>query len=251
MNLTEYRRLGECEERHWWFRSLHRSLLMFIAAATRGNRGAALDIGCGTGGLAKKLKHKGFDVTAIDFSPLATQLLQSNDKTIKAVRGDVNILPFASDSFDLLVCVDVLESEAVDPEKTVREALRVLKPNGVGLFQIAAHQWLLSEHDRAVHSVRRMSISQLGRYFERAGVKVLRVTYLFFLLFPFLVFWKLFRSLRHDSPREDVVSDVWLPPRILNALLEGIMAVETLLLKWINLPMGTSACIVVRKEAEL
>ena len=68
--------------------------------------------------------------------PLQALLINTNDRQKHAsefswhqIEGDTNELPFASESIDLLVLPHVLEF-AADPHQTLREAERVLRPEG-------------------------------------------------------------------------------------------------------------------------
>ncbi|MCA1962087.1 MAG: class I SAM-dependent methyltransferase [Desulfomonile sp.] len=247
MNPDEYRRMRTCEEQLWWYRSLHRYLLRFVPAA-RDSRARALDIGCGTGGFLRHLMRNGYQVTGLDVSPLAIAELNKEPGATVGVVGDANNLPFENSSFDLVCCVDVLECEPVDPHAAVREAVRVMKPGAMGIFQMAAHQWLLSEHDRAVHSVRRFNRKQFLGLFNVPQVKVLHSSYLFFLLFPLMAVWKLLNPPAQHVDRAQAVSDVKLPNPLFNLLLQLPCALEALVLPYLCLPAGTSVFAMIRKE---
>ena len=54
---------------------------------------------------------------------------------IADVKADICALPFKDDSFDVVLCNHVLEHIA-DDQKAMQELYRVLKPNGMGIFQI-------------------------------------------------------------------------------------------------------------------
>jgi len=248
VNPDEYRRMRACEEQLWRYKCLHRYLLRFVPAAARDSRARALDIGCGTGGFLRRLMGSGYEVTGIDVSPLAIAELNEEPGTTIGVVGDANHLPFESGSFDLVSCVDVLECEPVDPHAAVREAVRVMGPGATGIFQMAAHQWLLSEHDRAVHSVRRFNRKQFLGLFDIPHVDVIHSSYLFFLLFPLMAAWKLLNPPARHVDRDEAVSDVKLPNPLLNRLLQLPCAVEAILLPYVCLPAGTSVFAVVRKE---
>ena len=70
----------------------------------------------------KKLKN--LDYTTADlYSPIVD------------VKADILNLPFDNDSFDVVFCNHVLE-HIVDDNKAMQELYRVLKPNGMGIFQI-------------------------------------------------------------------------------------------------------------------
>lgn len=248
MNPDEYRRMRSCEEQLWWYKALHRYLLRFVPAAASGSRQRALDIGCGTGGFLRRLVRYGYQVTGVDVSPLAISELRRDSANAIGVVGDANNLPFESCSFDLVSCVDVLECEPVNPHVAVQEAVRVMKPGATGIFQMAAHQWLLSEHDRAVHSVRRFSRKQFLGLFNVPRVRVLHSSYLFFLLFPLMAAWKLLNPPARDVDRKQAVSDVKLPSPVVNRLLQWPCTVEAAVLPYVCLPAGTSVFAVVRKE---
>lgn len=54
---------------------------------------------------------------------------------IADVKADICDLPFEESSFDVIFCNHVLE-HIEDDKKAMRELYRVLKPNGLGVFQI-------------------------------------------------------------------------------------------------------------------
>jgi len=250
MNPEEYARMRACEDDMWWYRGLHRFLSALIPPPSReGPLPRALDIGCGTGGWLENLTRLGYRVTGIDMAYQACVFCCQRGLS-RVVVADGNRLPFAAESFDLVTCIDVLECEAVSPPALVAEAIRVLKPGGRGLFQMSAHQWLASEHDLAVHAARRYNLRQMRALFRPHPVEVLRATYLFALLFPLMATWKLLRRPRRELPREEARSDVSMPPAPLNRLLYALCCLEARWLAVRDLPLGTSACILVRKHPQ-
>ena len=57
------------------------------------------------------------------------------ESTIADVKADICDLPFEDNSFDVVFCNHVLE-HIPDDTKAMQELYRVLKPNGMGVFQI-------------------------------------------------------------------------------------------------------------------
>ncbi|MEX2161983.1 MAG: hypothetical protein WD751_08725 [Anaerolineales bacterium] len=119
-----------------------------------------------------------------------------------------------------------LELANINPSQFVANALRALKPGGVGIFVMAAHQWLLSEHDRAVNSVRRYNLPQLTELFNQPGVEIIRASYLFFLLFPLMVERKLTNRSRPAQEAIPARSDVGLMPAVINEPLYWLCWLE-------------------------
>ncbi len=96
----------------------------------------ALDVGSGTGNLARKLRELGFRVVAFDLSGdmLQRQLNMSSplekEQSISLVQGDAENLPFGDRTFDFLGCYSTLH-HIPDYAQAVREFVRVLKKDGM------------------------------------------------------------------------------------------------------------------------
>jgi O-antigen biosynthesis protein len=95
--------------------------------------GDVLDVGCAAGRLGKALKEKGAaSVTGIELVPeVAGRAALVLDKVI---CGDVETieLPFPPESFDTIICADVIE-HLRDPWAAVKRLVSLLKP-GSGRF---------------------------------------------------------------------------------------------------------------------
>jgi 2-polyprenyl-6-hydroxyphenyl methylase/3-demethylubiquinone-9 3-methyltransferase len=95
--------------------------------AVEGSR--VLDIGSGGGFLTKELSDAGYEVTGID--PEMSAVSEAAEHvTASFVVAVGEKLPFADDSFDSVVCSEVLE-HVEDPGAVLAEASRVLRPGGV------------------------------------------------------------------------------------------------------------------------
>ena len=70
----------------------------------------------------KKLKNLSYDTVDLN-SPIAD------------IKADICDLPFLDNSYDFILCNHVLE-HIIDDNKAMRELYRVLKKNGIGIFQV-------------------------------------------------------------------------------------------------------------------
>lgn len=247
MNEQEWDRLRTCEEKLWWYKALHQFLLRFIPAENITKDSYVLDVGCGTGGFMDKLRSKAYRIVGFDISMSGIRHVKERGFS-SAYVASANNFPFKNESFNLITCIDVLECESVSPDMLINEAFRVLKPGGCALFQMAAYQWLLSEHDRAVHSTRRFNRRQMKALFKGTDFQIIYTTHLFFFLFPILALWKLMHQLRKNIPREAAISDVKLPGPCINRLLYAICLLESIFVPRFILPVGTSVCALVKKN---
>ena len=88
------------------------------------------DVGAGTGIATRALAGRGATVTAVDPGlGVLTVLASRSTSRVRPVAGDGNALPLRDASFDLVSYAQSFHW--TDPEKSVDEAFRVLKPAGV------------------------------------------------------------------------------------------------------------------------
>ncbi len=92
-----------------------------------------LDAGCGIGDDSFYLKQKGFDVTGLDISSILIEKAKRDYEDIEFIVGDIEHMPFLSNSFDAVLCQCVL-TVLSDLNLGMREINRILKPGGLLLF---------------------------------------------------------------------------------------------------------------------
>lgn len=95
-----------------------------------------LEVGCGRGSLSAYFSDAGYQCTLLDLSPavieIARQIFDVNKLAAEFRAGDANQLPFATESFDLVFSIGLLEHMS-DPATTIREQVRVLTAGGAFL----------------------------------------------------------------------------------------------------------------------
>ena len=91
---------------------------------------ACLDVGCGDGRTEGRwLSQRAGSYVGVDISHVAVDTARSLGLDARVI-DDASSLPFASNSFDLVVCLEVLE-HMLEPLQAAQEISRVLKPGGV------------------------------------------------------------------------------------------------------------------------
>lgn len=85
-----------------------------------------LDVGCGEGFTLNRLKEHGIGkrLEGIEYLKDAIELGKKTYPYIKIKQGDIYKLPYEDNSFDLVLCTEVLE-HLDDPQKALKELIRV------------------------------------------------------------------------------------------------------------------------------
>ena len=99
----------------------------------RKNSKRLLDVGCGIGQYVTGLRLLGFKAEGLDISPLSVKIGRKRGERI--TLGDVRNMPFTDEEFDLVIAGGSIE-HFHETEKAIKEINRVLKINGVFLFNV-------------------------------------------------------------------------------------------------------------------
>jgi SAM-dependent methyltransferase len=153
---TQVRALFDCKAAEWPGKyapggRLAGRLDQFAAAVAElgAPGGELLDLGCGSGELARRLAAEGYRVTGCDISPQMLRRALAADRE-RAVRWrqlppDWRVLPVEAARLDVVLAASVLEYLPA-PGDVLAECARVLRPGGVLLCTVpsAAHpvRWL-------------------------------------------------------------------------------------------------------------
>ncbi|MBI5281499.1 MAG: class I SAM-dependent methyltransferase [Candidatus Solibacter usitatus] len=247
MNPAEYDNLTQAEESMWWFRGMRRILFALLDPQARRRHAArALDVGCGTGAMARALESRyGWRVTGADLSH-AGLLKARRAGQVDIVECDALRLPFAACAFDALVSLDMLVHLAPGQETVaLGEFARVLAPGGLMALRVAAFHSLRSRHSTFVGERQRFRGAPLLRAAATAGFRPLRSTYANSLLLPVaLAKFRLWEPLLHAP----VSSSVKLGPAWLEHLLYAPLAMESALIgARLRLPVGQSFLLIAEK----
>ena len=242
MNVAEYARMYEAEERQWWYAGMRAiSDALLRKHLDRAARPRVLDAGCGTG---NNLVHFGRRARAVGVDLSEDALRFCATRGVVAARASVLSLPFPAGAFDLVTSFDVLYHRWVtDDRAAVAELARVLAPGGLLLVRVPALMMLWGAHDEAVLSRHRYTRGEVKDLLESAGLEVVELTYANTLLFPVLA---LRRGIDRLTGRHG--SDVSFLPAPMEAAFRGLLAIEARLVRHVRLPVGASVFALGRKR---
>lgn len=241
MNIAMYRKHFEIQKKHWWFVT-KKSIVLDAINRYLGNisNGKVLDIGCGSGLMLNALdgvgKTFGMDMSedAINFS-----------REIFSGKVEMGVLPdqvpYEKRFFDLITALDVIEhiDRDTDSLATIRS---LLVSGGTAVITVPAYMFLWSSFDEMNEHKRRYTLAELQEKLVKVGFKVEKISYYNTLLFPVVFAVRMLNNIM----KRDGASDIDMPSKPVNFILEKIFGIEKSLLKFVNLPFGVSILAVVK-----
>lgn len=145
-----YARIAEIDTRHWWYRGM-----LEIECALLGERlhrpgQRLLDAGCGTGGMLRWAFDSGYfaSITGVDLASDAIELARQRAPEADLQIAPLHELPFADESFDMIVSNDVLQHiHERQVDASLRELRRALAASGTLLVRTNGSRHLRRERD--------------------------------------------------------------------------------------------------------
>lgn len=236
---------ARAERDHFWFRGFRRFVTPLLQQAAAGRRDLAmLDCGCGTGHNLQLLRLYGH-ACGIDITLSGLQYAASRgDRQI--AQASAASLPFSGARFDLVTSFDVIYSLPDDLERAaVAEMFRVLKPGGRLLLNVAAMPFLHGSHSVLSSEIRRYTRPGLRRLLEDAGFRIRRITYTNFTTLPLTAGVRF--AQRFMGGHQESAVEITIPAPAINSILSGLLAAESLVLKAIDMPAGSSLLCLAQK----
>ena len=152
--------------------------------------------------------------------------------------------------FDLVTSFDVLYGlDPHDERAAVAEMYRLARPGGYAIFNVAAMDVLRGDHSVLSREVRRYSHPTLAALITHAGFTIVRLTYTNTTLFLPLAVIRTAHRMRGLASEADAQQEISVPPAPINAVLSGVLFLESVWLRHFDSPLGSSLLCLARKPA--
>lgn len=236
MHERYYQQYAAVEDNHWWFRGRRAILSTVIAGLDLPADATILEVGSGTGGNLAMLANVGA-LSAVEMNAQAAAIGTARGFGQVELGSLPDQLP-VSDTFDLVVALDVIEHIENDVE-SLRALLSRVNSTGKLLLTVPALNLLWGHHDVVNHHFRRYNSTSLRRAIEAAGGSVERLTYFNSLLLAPALASRLTERFRNNNI-EGTSSDLNIPSHRINQALYRIFASERKIIQTLRLPVGAS-----------
>jgi ubiquinone/menaquinone biosynthesis C-methylase UbiE len=238
------------EQSHFWFRGFRWFVQPEVRAALTGRSAPVIiDCGCGTGANVSWLQQHG-DAYGFDLTANGVALGHAMGRR-RLARASIGAIPFPDASADLATSFDVFQCLPGPVEHSaIREMWRIVKPGGQVLLNVAALDVLRGTHATLSQEVRRYTPQYLRQVVEGAGFQIERLTFVNASLFPLMLPARI--AQRWMSGGGDVPAgefEISVPAAPINAVLTGLLWVESTALRGMNMPIGSSILCRARKPA--
>lgn len=132
-----------------------------------------VDLGCGTGSLTVACALEGGKTIGVDLGRSECQIakLRAKEDCVEAqfVVADTTRLPFRKETFDICMCVELIEHVAKDKERAVYEAFRITRKQGLIEIETPNKLYIKDNHDTGLYFFNYLPKKIAERYAKLRG----------------------------------------------------------------------------------
>jgi len=175
--LLSYHTGSEHDLHQWEDRSIEgelnsfddRTIVRIFNKYLTGKKARIIEGGCGFGAWCEWFQRRGHDVVGIEYSEEIVRRAKEFELNIPVEHGDVTGLRFPDNYFDAYVSIGVVEHFEEGPDKALKEAHRILKPDGLAFVSIpylSLFRRLVSHPIRSLYFLKRQLQGQPNYFWE-------------------------------------------------------------------------------------
>lgn len=236
--------LEGASDRHFWY--LGRRLIIYNMIKNFSHKEMKmLEIGCGIGDVTKYLYRKDIDIETSDIYLNVLKMLKGK-LGIKCYQLDAENIPF-KEEYDIIGIFDVLEHIDND-NKVLKDINYALRKSGRVIITVPAFKFLWSYCDNVSCHKKRYVKKMLKKKLEENGFQIERISYMFFFISPLIMVSRIIGKffVKKEKQQAMVENELKIIP-IINNVFYYLMKIEAYIVKYLNLPFGTSLIAVARK----
>jgi SAM-dependent methyltransferase len=245
MNNYQVQKMAKFESHYWWYKVLHEEVVNFLP---KNKRIKILDIGCGTGGLLKKLKDNLYEnCEGFDISPEAIKFCKK--KNLNVFLYDMKLLKNIKDNYDILISLDNLYFlNKKEKEEFFISCKKILKSNGSMIINFPTNRLFSGIHDKAVGINERISLNQINKIIKRNDLQVMNYSYWPLFLSPIILFKRILQKVQFKIYKNQagIDSDISHINPYLNKFLFNLCKFEKKFFRKISI-FGSSCFVVIKK----
>lgn len=235
--------LYKAEKVHFWFKNRVKVILDMLAKYIP-NDMQIIEVGAGTGGVARELIKEGYCVAVGELYSKGLEFARSYGIT-RRYQFNIYNTPF-KEHFDVCCLFDVLEHLDYD-YVALKNVSTMLKKNGYIILTVPAHMWLWNKDDVTAKHKRRYEQKELVHLVENAGFDVLEAKNFFLSILPLLYMRTILKRDVGGENHDAEYGSIEIHP-IINHILDVVTRIENALFTNLHPSVGGSIILIGRKK---
>ena len=235
--------LYKAEQEHFWFKNRKKIILnAFLKYSSKDED--IIEIGAGTGSVARMLMENGFKVAIGDIYSKGLEYAKTYGVD-QRYQFDLLSSPFEN-HYDVIGMFDVLE-HIEDEKLALKNMHKMLKVEGKIILTVPAHMWLWNRADRIAHHQRRYERKEIVDLFNNNGFEVIKANNFFISILPLLYIRTILNKDDGSLPKFDEYEQEIKMNKIINTILDITSSVENKVLERFNSNIGGSIILIAKK----